>query len=104
MIALLSICDACISNDSGPLHIAAALGIRTVSFFGPESPLLYGPRGEGHTVFYAGIYCSPCLNVYNAKKAMCNGNNICMQEITPEQVIDLLMQPAGTSQPFAPEG
>jgi len=94
MIALLSLSDACISNDSGPLHIAAALGIRTVSFFGPESPLLYGPRGAGHTVFYAGVYCSPCLNVYNAKQAMCSGNNICMQAITREQVIKALLQPA----------
>ena len=94
LIALLSRCDACISNDSGPLHIAAALGIRTISFFGPESPLLYGPRGKGHTVFYAGIYCSPCLNVYNAKQAMCSGNNVCMRSITPEQVIDVLLQPA----------
>jgi len=94
MIGLLSLSDACISNDSGPLHIAAALGIRTVSFFGPESPLLYGPRGVGHTVFYAGVYCSPCLNVYNAKQAMCSGNNICMQAITQEQVINALLQPA----------
>jgi ADP-heptose:LPS heptosyltransferase len=96
MIALLSICDACISNDSGPLHIAAALGIRTVSFFGPESPLLYGPRGAGHKVFYAGIYCSPCLSVYNAKRAMCGGNNICMQAITQEEVINALLQPAAS--------
>lgn len=94
MIALLLLSDACISNDSGPLHIAAALGIRTVSFFGPESPLLYGPRGAGHTVFYAGVYCSPCLNVYNAKQAMCSGNNVCMQAITREQVIKALLQPA----------
>jgi ADP-heptose:LPS heptosyltransferase len=95
-MALLSLSTACISNDSGPLHIAAALGIPTVSFFGPESPLLYGPRGNGHTVFYAGIYCSPCLNVYNAKQAMCSGDNTCMQAITPEQVISALLQPSGS--------
>jgi ADP-heptose:LPS heptosyltransferase len=86
-IALLSLSHACISNDSGPLHIAAILGVPTVSFYGPESPLLYGPHGSGHTVFYAGIYCSPCLSVYNAKQAMCSGNNLCMQAITPEQVL-----------------
>lgn len=94
LMALLSLCNTCISNDSGPLHIAAALGVRTVSFFGPESPLLYGPCGKGHTVFYAGIYCSPCLNVYNAKQAMCSGNNVCMRAITPEQVIEVLLRPA----------
>lgn len=91
LIALLSLADACISNDSGPLHIAAALGTPTFSFFGPESPLLYGPQGSGHTVFYAGLYCSPCLSVFNAKKAMCHGNNVCMQAITPEQAIEGLL-------------
>lgn len=89
-IALLTVSDVCITNDSGPLHIAAALGTRTVSFFGPESPQLYGPKGNGHLVFYAGIYCSPCLSVFNAKRAMCNGNNICMKAITPEQVLEEL--------------
>jgi ADP-heptose:LPS heptosyltransferase len=90
-IALLRHVHLCISNDSGPLHIAAALGIPTVSFFGPETPSLYGPVGVGHIVFYAGLYCSPCLNVFNAKRAMCNGDNRCMKEITPESVIATLL-------------
>jgi len=91
-IALLSLADLCISNDSGPLHIAAALGIPTVSFFGPETPSLYGPVGSSHVIFYAGLYCSPCLNVYNAKRAMCDGNNLCMQQIDPETVIRQLLE------------
>lgn len=88
--ALLALSDVCITNDSGPLHIAAALGTRTISFFGPESPQLYGPKGDGHIVFYAGIYCSPCLSVFNAKRAMCNGDNICMKSISPKQVLEEL--------------
>lgn len=92
MVALLSVADLCISNDSGPLHIAAALGIPTVSFFGPETPTLYGPIGPHHEVFFAGLYCSPCLNVYNAKRAMCNGNNICMFQINPDTVIRQLLE------------
>lgn len=94
-IALLSLSDACITNDSGPLHIAAALGTRTISFFGPESPQLYGPKGEDHIIFYAGIYCSPCLSVFNAKRAMCNGNNICMKAILPDQVLKELTRDTG---------
>jgi len=90
-MALLKISSLCITNDSGPLHIAAALGIQTVSFFGPETPSLYGPSGNGHTVFFAGLYCSPCLNVYNAKKAMCNGDNRCMQAIDSAEVISCLL-------------
>ena len=91
-VALLRRAKLCITNDSGPLHMAAALGVPTVSFFGPETPDLYGPVGEGHEVFYAGLYCSPCLNVYNAKRAMCGGDNRCMQAIDAEAVIDQLTQ------------
>lgn len=89
-IALIKLSRIFISNDSGPLHIASALGIRTISFFGPESPDRYGPLGKNNTVFYANIYCSPCLNVFNAKTAMCNGSNICMQNISPAEVIEVL--------------
>lgn len=85
-IALLKKSALFITNDSGPLHIASALGTPTVSFFGPESPSFYGPVGSNNVVFYAGIYCSPCLNVYNAKTAMCNGDNRCMKKISVEEV------------------
>lgn len=88
--ALLKTSKLLISNDSGPLHIASSLGTATVSFFGPESPSFYGPAGSNNTVFYAGIYCSPCLNVYNAKTAMCKGDNKCMKEIKASEVIDAL--------------
>jgi ADP-heptose:LPS heptosyltransferase len=91
LLALLSLSTLFITNDSGPLHMAAALGRKTLSFFGPESPQLYGPAGDGHTIFYAGIYCSPCLNVFNAKKAMCNSDNKCMQAIDPGQVIEAVL-------------
>lgn len=91
-IALIRTCSLFISNDSGPLHIASALGIPTVSFYGPESPHLYGPVGSDNLVFYAGVYCSPCLNVYNAKRAMCNGDNRCIREIKPEEVINVLRE------------
>ncbi|MDO8446180.1 MAG: glycosyltransferase family 9 protein [Deltaproteobacteria bacterium] len=91
-IALLKHSALFITNDSGPLHIASSLGTPTVSFFGPESPSLYGPVGSRNMVFYAGIYCSPCLNVYNAKTAMCKGDNRCMKEIKPSEVIDTLLK------------
>ncbi len=90
-LALIAECTLFISNDSGPLHIAASLQIPTVSFYGPESPKLYGPVGEQNIIYYADIYCSPCLNVYNAKRAMCNGNNICMKGIEPSRVIGELL-------------
>lgn len=79
-----------ISNDSGPLHLAASLEVPTVSFFGPESPALYAPKGGDALIFYSGLYCSPCLNVFNVKTAPCNGENICMQGIHAEDVIEAM--------------
>lgn len=86
LCAVLQISDLLVTNDSGPLHIAEALATPTLSFFGPETPLLYGPTGDNQIVFYKGIYCSPCLNVHNQKKAPCNGNNVCMKLISPDEV------------------
>ena len=86
LCGLLELSQFLITNDSGPLHMAEALRMPTVSFFGPETPLLYGPVGAHHVVFYKGIYCSPCLNVHNLKKAPCNGNNLCMKLIGVDEV------------------
>jgi ADP-heptose:LPS heptosyltransferase len=55
--------DLLVTNDTGPLHIAIALGTKTVSFFGPTSPELFGPLQDldRHTVFYQKPDCEPCL-------------------------------------------
>ncbi|MCB9899333.1 MAG: glycosyltransferase family 9 protein [Planctomycetes bacterium] len=87
LMVLLTRASLLISNDSGPMHLAAALSLPTISFFGPETPALYGPVGARHLVFYAGHWCSPCLSVYNAKIAMCNGENECMRRIGLDDVI-----------------
>ena len=67
LVGLFSKSDFLITNDSGPLHIAVSVGLPTLSFFGPETPYLYGPQGDQHYVFYSDIFCSPCLNIYNSK-------------------------------------
>jgi ADP-heptose:LPS heptosyltransferase len=75
-----------LTNDSGPLHLASLMGTPIVSLFGPETPALYGSLGLKQKTFYAGVYCSPCLNVYNSKTASCDGNNVCLQEISEAEV------------------
>ena len=87
LLALLDQADLFIGNDSGPLHLAVAQQVPTVSFFGPETPHLYGPIGEGHKVYYTHRTCSPCLNIYAAKRHRCQDNR-CMQEIDPAVVAD----------------
>jgi len=76
-----------VTNDSGPLHLAHTLGTPTISFFGPETPNLYGPPQKGpHRVFYSDLHCSPCLNIYNSKLCDCE-DNVCLKSISPMEVI-----------------
>lgn len=87
LVELLKLCKLLITNDSGPLHLAVALGIPTVSFFGPETPTLYGPLGNRHFVFFKNIDCSPCINVHTGKIVKCvKAYPECLESITPEEV------------------
>ena len=81
LISLLSRCDLLISNDSGPLHLAAALGTRCVGLYGPESPQFYGPISGSVTAIYKGVSCSPCMNIYDAKSFRCPYHARCMTAI-----------------------
>jgi lipopolysaccharide heptosyltransferase I len=53
--------QALLTTDSGPMHLAAAVGTPVVALFGPTAPWRTGPYGSGHTVLRAGINCSPCF-------------------------------------------
>lgn len=60
--ALLSKAAAMITNDSGPMHVAAALEIPVVAMFGPTSAVRTGPYGVGHHVLTGQVPCSPCFS------------------------------------------
>jgi len=84
------------TNDSGPLHLAGALGTPTVSFFGPETPVLFGPCGEGHITFYRGIDCSPCISIYNAKTVRCMREEPeCLSKISVDEAFDAVRRALG---------
>jgi heptosyltransferase II len=57
--AILSICDLMISNDTGPAHIAAALGTRTIVIFGPTNPKTTHPLGA--EIIRRPVECAPCM-------------------------------------------
>ena len=60
-LAVLSCCHTFVGNDSGPMHMAAGLGVRVVAIFGPELPEWFGPMGAGHeVVIRKGMWCRPC--------------------------------------------
>ncbi len=99
LIALFQRASVLLTNDSGPMHIAASTGTPVVALFGPESPQFYGPLGRTKTVYKA-IGCSPCLNIYNAKLFVCPYNARCMHEISTGEVlaaINSITAPIATS-------
>ena len=76
---------AVISNDSGPMHIAAALGVPVVALFGPTDPEKTGPYGwkknKNLKVIRTSVPCSPCF------KKKCK-DPVCMSGITVEKVLE----------------
>jgi ADP-heptose:LPS heptosyltransferase len=76
-----------ITNDGGPGQFAAITPIPTIIFYGPETPDLYGPADEKTTIFYNPLPCSPCLTAYNHRNSPCDGDNLCLKQIPPEQVL-----------------
>jgi heptosyltransferase-1 len=72
-----------ISNDSGPMHIASALGVPVFAIFGPTDPVRTGPYEIGHTVIKEDIPCSPCF------KRKCNDMK-CMNSLSVEKVYKII--------------
>ncbi|MEW6216037.1 MAG: lipopolysaccharide heptosyltransferase II, partial [Nitrospirota bacterium] len=79
-----------VSNDSGPMHIAAALGIPVFAIFGPTDPLRTGPYGEGHMVIREDISCAPCFKrTCSDIKCMCNLSAEKVYEIIKDKKLNL---------------
>jgi heptosyltransferase I len=88
--SFLAKADLLITNDSGPMHIAAAVGTPVVAVFGPTSPIRTGPYGSGHMVLTHKIACSPCFSRVCENKAYL----ACLTEITPDQVFSAVTRRA----------
>ncbi len=87
LAALLKGAAAVVSNDSGPMHLSAALGAPTLGLFGPETPLMYKPMGPKAEHLYRPTICSPCINVHQGKVASCiHSRPECLENITVAEV------------------
>lgn len=80
---LFTRCRLVVTTDTGPMHIAAAMGVPVVALFGPTAPWRTGPYGEIHTVIRKTLECSPCFR----KKC---SSLTCMNSITVEEVFDTI--------------
>ncbi|MBI2427759.1 MAG: glycosyltransferase family 9 protein [Ignavibacteriales bacterium] len=87
MGALLQRCQYLVSNDSGPMHIAASLGIPTLGIFGPTNPLLQGPYGAKNLwVRHEELDCLEC------NLTECPIGNVCMTELSVDIVYDAFLK------------
>ncbi len=73
---------ACVVGiDTGPIHVAAAVGTRCVVLFGSSDPRRTAPCGQGHIILYRGLDCQPCL------AGPCHRNGECLRRIPPEEIV-----------------
>jgi lipopolysaccharide heptosyltransferase I len=85
LAALVNRANLCVTNDSGPMHLAAALGTPVVAIFGPTDPVWVGPYGKPESVVRVGLKCSPC---YLRKLRECPYDHACMRQVSAEMVIE----------------
>jgi lipopolysaccharide heptosyltransferase II len=91
LAALLQHADLLITGDSGPMHMAAAVGTPLIAIHGPTDPALSGPVSQQATILRSDIWCSPC---YEAKEtADCRFfTTQCMKNILPAQVLSVVRE------------
>ena len=81
LAAVLAEADLLITNDTGPMHLAAAVGTPTLAIFGSTSPTWTRPYGSGHRVLRHEVPCAPCY------QRTCDIGYLCMEGVTPASVL-----------------
>ena len=80
-------CSAFVANDSGPMHMARALGVPTLAFFGSTDPTMFDFRG--HEVLFANVPCAPCS--FFGRRRCPRGHFRCMLDLGEERAWSALM-------------
>ena len=81
-----------ITNDGGPGHFASLTPIPAIIFYGPETPALYGSLADNALNIFSGLSCSPCVTAYNHRKSPCDGDNLCLKNIEPAQILSKALE------------
>jgi lipopolysaccharide heptosyltransferase II len=84
MIEWVRLCDLMVTNDTGPMHAAAALGKPLVALFGPTEPRRTGPYGQLENVLRLDLPCSPCLSSHCTFEK----TDECLRALSPALVFD----------------
>jgi heptosyltransferase II len=92
MFYLISLCRLFIGNDSGPMHVAAAQGVRTIGLFGCNLPVRFGPFGKNNFAIYKKKNKNACINVHKGEVGECRfgKENSCVKKIQVNDVTKLI--------------
>jgi len=83
MLSVINLCEVFVTNDSGPMHIAAALGKNVVAVFGSTDPLTTSPVSNKSVIVQHKTECSPCL-----KRQCSQKHHNCMRHLPAEDVLN----------------
>jgi heptosyltransferase-2 len=72
--AMLRRCSLMIGNDSGPMHLSAAMGAKTIGLFCPNTPVRWAPYGPGNDYVYKPVLPKPCINTHLGQMPDCKGH------------------------------
>jgi len=86
LAGILSACRALVSNDSGAMHLGAALGLRVTAVFGSTDERLTRPAGDGHIVLTKPVWCRPCM------MRECPIDHRCMRGVGVDRVVGAVRQ------------
>ncbi|EMS79619.1 lipopolysaccharide heptosyltransferase I [Desulfotignum phosphitoxidans DSM 13687] len=86
LIPVISRAAFFVCNDTGPMHLAAALNIPVFAVFGPANPVRTGPYGDIHTVIQLDLPCAPCYAKYPCTRY----DFRCMKDLSVDQVYDAI--------------
>lgn len=86
LAALVAQLPVVVSNDSGPMHLAAAAGSRVVGLFGPTDPSRTAPLGEGNVVVRRELDCAPCFETTCPLE-----HHACMEQIGVDEVLGIVL-------------
>ena len=88
MVEWIRLGQLMVTNDTGPMHVAAAIGRPVVALFGPTEPRRTGPYGQGDRVLQHSLPCIPCMS----SRCTYPKPVECLRAIPPERVLDAVLQ------------
>lgn len=88
MAAVMKRCEWVVANDSGPLHVAGAVGVKTIAIFGPTDYNRTAPLSDNVRIVSKDAKCAPCM-----KRQCPAGHHQCMIDINAEEIFEIIEGP-----------